>query len=113
MLGIKSQGDKDDKALEIYSNEKEELRDTFLEAVHKLNLPSPLLVAGGKKGQEIRDPKKMPKSMIKKYEFLEVINLCDFKHRGFSRAALRELVTGIELLPCIRTVVLRNNGISD
>lgn len=33
--------------------------------------------------------------MIKKYEFLEVVNLCDFKYRGFSRAALRELVTGI------------------
>ena len=71
------------------------------------------MVAGGKKGQEIRDPKKMPKAMVKKYEFLEVINLSNFKHRGFSRAGLRELVTGIEMLPCIRTVVLRSNGISD
>lgn len=79
---------------DIYSIEKEEDKDTFLEAVHKLKLPQPLQM-GGKKGQEIKDPKKLPKAIIKKFEFLETINLSGFRHRGFSRAALRELVSGI------------------
>ncbi len=36
-----------------------------------------------------------------------------FKTKRFSRSGLRELVDGISLLPCIRTVVLKDNGISD
>ncbi len=71
------------------------------------------MLLGGKKGQEVKDPRKLPKSIIRKFEFLEMVNLCDFKYRGFTRAALRELVSGIEMLPCIRTVVLRHNGITD
>jgi hypothetical protein len=39
--------------------------------------------------------------------------LSGFKDRRISRSGLRELLDGIELLPCIRSLNLSNNGITD
>ncbi len=44
---------------------------------------------------------------------LERIDLSGFKNIRFSRAGLKELVEGLHLLPCIRSVALRGNGIGD
>lgn len=44
---------------------------------------------------------------------IEKIDLSGFKDRRFSRAAMKELLEGLQLLPCIRTLCLRDNGIND
>ncbi len=44
---------------------------------------------------------------------LEKIDLSGFRTKRFSRSGLRELIDGISLLPCIRTIILRDNGIAD
>ena len=44
---------------------------------------------------------------------LEKIDLSGFRHRRFSRAGMKELIEGLALLPCIRSLVLKDNGIDD
>ena len=44
---------------------------------------------------------------------LEKIDLSGFRYKTFSRAGFKELLEGLAILPCIRTVCLRNNGITD
>ena len=44
---------------------------------------------------------------------IQVIDLSGFKDRRISRSGLRELLDGLELLPCIRSLNLSNNGITD
>jgi Ran GTPase-activating protein (RanGAP) involved in mRNA processing and transport len=44
---------------------------------------------------------------------LEKIDLSGFRNKRFSRSGLKELIEGISLLPCIRTVILKDNGITD
>ena len=44
---------------------------------------------------------------------MQAIDLSGFKHMRFSRAGLQELITGIERLPVIRNICLKNNGIND
>lgn len=50
---------------------------------------------------------------MKEFAYLERIELCNFAGREFSRTGMSELLEGISFLPCIRAVVLRNNGIDD
>ncbi len=44
---------------------------------------------------------------------LEKIDISGFRSKRFSRAGLKELIEGLSLLPCIRSVCLRDNGIDD
>jgi len=44
---------------------------------------------------------------------MEKIDISGYRYKRFTRSALRELVEGISLLPAVRTVVLRDNGITD
>lgn len=44
---------------------------------------------------------------------IQVIDLSGFKERRISRSGLRELLDGLEILPCIRSLNLSNNGITD
>ena len=44
---------------------------------------------------------------------IEKIDLSGFRHSRFSRAGMKELLEGLALLPCIRSLSLRNNGITD
>lgn len=44
---------------------------------------------------------------------VEKIDLSGFIGRRISRAALRELIEGMELLPCIRSLNLSNCGLTD
>lgn len=44
---------------------------------------------------------------------IEKLDLSGFKDRKFSRAVMKELLDGLSLLPCIRTISLKNNGITD
>jgi len=41
------------------------------------------------------------------------IDLSGFKNLRFSRAGLQDLIIGIDRLPCIRSISLKNNGIAD
>jgi len=44
---------------------------------------------------------------------IQVIDLSGFRDRQISRTGLLELIQGIDQLPCIRTLNLSNNGITD
>ena len=44
---------------------------------------------------------------------LEKIDLSGFRYNRVSRSAFKELLEGLALLPCIRAVSLRDNGITD
>ena len=41
------------------------------------------------------------------------IDLSGFKEMGLSRSGLRELLDGVELLPCLRSLNLSRNNIGD
>eukprot|EP00351_Strombidinopsis_sp_SopsisLIS2011_P005248 CAMPEP_0116880312 /NCGR_PEP_ID=MMETSP0463-20121206/12218_1 /TAXON_ID=181622 /ORGANISM="Strombidinopsis sp, Strain SopsisLIS2011" /LENGTH=168 /DNA_ID=CAMNT_0004530719 /DNA_START=167 /DNA_END=674 /DNA_ORIENTATION=- len=76
----------------------------FMEAVEALGLPRPDFNTKNK------GPKK---SEISLTSLLEKIDLSGFVNKRISRAGLNELITGMEQIPCIRTLILRNNGIGD
>ena len=61
-----------------------------------------------KKGEK----KKMP-VILKEHMHLEKLDLSGFKRLRFSRSGLKELIEGINILPCIRSLKLRGNGITD
>jgi len=42
-----------------------------------------------------------------------MIDLSGYRNLRFSRAGMQELISGIDRLPCIRALSLKNNGISD
>ena len=80
---------------------------TFFEAVEALKLPKQEESDGKKKNA------KGPIIAIQPHHQITSIDLGGFKMLRFSRAGLQELVMGIDKLPCIRSVSLKNNGISD
>ena len=47
------------------------------------------------------------------HHLIQVIDLSGFKERRISRSGLRELLDGLELMPCMRSLNLSNNGITD
>jgi hypothetical protein len=78
---------------------------TMMEAVEELKLPKPLP----------KDKKQDKRKLINLAPELTImkIDISGFRDRGVSRSALKELVDGIDGLPCLRSVCLRNNGITD
>lgn len=44
---------------------------------------------------------------------LQVIDLCGYRERKFSKIGLRMLVDSIQEMPCLTTLLLRHNGIDD
>lgn len=44
---------------------------------------------------------------------IQTIDLSGFKDRRISRSGLRELLDGLEMMPCIRSLNLSGNGITD
>ena len=96
----------DPKSTQADKIAQEELsKMSFAEAVERLKLP---------KASDILQPKKGSSASNKKKDFkftpeqltLEKIDLSGFRLKRFSRAALRELVDGVALLPAIRSVIL-------
>jgi len=79
---------------------------TFMEAVEALRLPRPDLNEKGRNSRK-KDISFAP------HQRLEKIDLSGFVNKRISRAGMRELIEGMELMPCVRTVCLRNNGITD
>jgi len=80
-------------------------RQTFGEAIEVLKLP---------KGEPPKKGEKKKKEIsVLPHHMLEKIDLSGFRHKRFSRSALKELLEGVSLLPCIRAVSLRDNGITD
>ena len=71
-------------------------------------------MGGGKKGAAISLEKRKKELKISpEHLALELIDLSGFKLRRFSRSGLKDLLDGISNLPCIRTVILRDNGINE
>ena len=84
-------------------NSKEPL--TFGEAVEFLRLP---------KGEAPKKGERKKKELsIMPHHMLEKIDLSGFRYKRFSRSGMKELLEGLALLPCIRTLCLRDNGITD
>lgn len=83
---------------------------SFAEAVELMKFPRP--EPGAKKGQQ-NEKRKKEIRINPEHMALERIDLSGFKDRRFSRSGLRELLEGIQSLPCIRTLVLRENGINE
>ena len=83
---------------------------TFFEAVESLRLPKP--EEGDKKKQA---GQKKPKELgnLSPRLLLSKIDLSGFKNLRFSRAGLQDLILGVDRLPCIRSISLKNNGIND
>lgn len=84
---------------------------TFFEAVEALRLPK-VDESGGD------DKKNKKKSAISNFSLephhmILQIDLSGFQFLRFSRAGFQELVIGIDKLPCIRSVSLKNNGICE
>ena len=77
----------------------------FNDAIELLRLPRG---EPPKKGE-----KKKAIPLTKEHMSLEKIDLSGFKGLRFSRAGMRELIEGIQILPCVRTLSLRKNGITD
>ena len=82
---------------------------TFMEAIESLKLPKPEIQPKGRRGGagNRKEIKFTPQHLI------QTIDLSGFKERRISRSGLRELLDGLELMPCIRSLNLSNNGIND
>lgn len=50
---------------------------------------------------------------LKSYEKIEVVELSGFHGWGVTRAALKELIDGVNLLPNVKMIKLWNNGLND
>ena len=79
-----------------------------MEAIESLNLPKPEVVPKGKRGGAGRKEIK-----LLEHHLIQTIDLSGFKERRISRSGIRELLDGIDLLPCIKSLNLSNNGITD
>jgi len=56
---------------------------------------------GSSSSNKKKDIKYTPEQMA-----METVDLSGFRNKRFSRAGLKELIDGIQMLPCIRTVIL-------
>jgi len=76
-----------------------------------LKLPKIEAKEKGKQGGNAQNKKKQlsfePHLMITK------IDLSGFAHSSISRSSIKELLESIEMLPCLKALSLRNNGIND
>ena len=79
-----------------------------MEAIESLKLPKPEVQPKGKRGGNARKEIK-----FNAQHMIQTIDLSGFKDRRISRSGLRELLDGLELMPCIRSLNLSNNGITD
>ena len=105
----------DPKSTQAEKIAQEELdKMSFAEAVEKLKLPKASDILSNKKGgSQGQNNKKKDFKFTPEQLALEKIELSGFSKKRFSRAALRELVEGVALLPAIRSIVLQDNGINE
>lgn len=79
---------------------------TMMEAIECLSLPKPQPKEKGK------DSKKKIITIAPEHLIMK-IDLSGFRTTGVSRSSLKELIDGLDGLPCIRSINLRNNGLTD
>lgn len=94
-----------EQAAEI-AKKQEERERTFIRAVEDLKMPKPPTVEKGKPAKVKKDISFAPEHMITKIDLSGFFTSC-------SRISIRQLLDGIEMLPCLRSLSLRNNGIND
>jgi len=88
------------------AKKQEEREHTFIRAVEDLKMPKPLTIEKGKTAKPKKDISLAPEHMITKIDLSGFFTSC-------SRIGIRQLLDGIEMLPCMRSLSLRNNGIND
>jgi len=69
-------------------------------------MPKPPTVEKGKPAKAKKDISFAPEHMITKIDLSGFFTSC-------SRISIRQLLDGIEMLPCMRSLSLRNNAIND
>ena len=82
------------------------MKKTFNSAVEELHLPKP----------EKSDKKGAAKKKTISFEpshLLTKIDLSGFHSMNISRSGIKELLESLELMPCMRSLSLRNNNITD
>lgn len=84
---------------------------TFFEAVEALRMPK--AEDGGGDGKKKGEKRSAASISTQQHHLITKIDLSGFKNLRFSRAGLQELVMGVDRLPCIRSVSLKNNGVCD
>lgn len=97
----------DDQNGALVTQRPRKVGQTMMEFIEQMNLPKPQ-----PKGKEGKDAKKKGVSFAPELTLMK-IDLSGFKGFGVSRSALKELADGIEGLPCLRSISLRHNGITD
>ena len=111
MLGDPSILGTNEKIADSSSDKDKQKKQTFNEAVEALKLPKVEAKEKGKQGGNASSKKKQlsfePHLMITK------IDLSGFSHCSISRSSIKELLESVEMLPCLKSLSLRNNGITD
>lgn len=82
-----------------------------MEAIEELKLPKQDMMPKNARGGGATRGKK--EISLKPHHLIQTIDLSGFRERRFSRSGLKELLDGLELLPCVRSINLSHNGITD
>jgi hypothetical protein len=93
---------------------------TFLQAIYKLNLPQRMDVTQGGKKDKLKMVGMPGKKQsltnfdpMNAFHMVQVIELSNFKNRGFCTSALKELLDSTSEMRCLHKLVLSNNGIGN
>jgi hypothetical protein len=91
---------------------------TFLQAVYKLNLPQRNDGTGkGKKDKQKNFGMPSKKQSMTSFDpmnpfhMVQVLDLSNFRNRGFCTSAFKELLDSISEMRCLNKLILANNGI--
>ena len=91
---------------------------TFLQAVYKLNLPQRNDgISKGKKDKQKNIGLSSKKQTFTSFDpmnpfhMVQVLDLSNFRYRGFCTSAFKELLDSISEMRCLNRLILANNGI--
>lgn len=92
------------------SDKTKAVKVSFSEAVEALKLPK---VEGKEKGKQGGNSSKKKQLTFEPHHMITTINLSGFAHCAISKSSIKELLESIEQLPCLKSLSLKNNGITD
>ena len=110
LLGDPSILGTNDKITEVHSGKDRLKSISFNEAVEALKLPK---VEAKEKGKQGSNASKKKQLTFEPHHMITKIDLSGFAHCSISRSSIKELLESIEMLPCLKSLSLRNNGITD
>ena len=91
------------------SDKTKSSRVSFSEAVEALRLPKVEAKEKGKQG----NASKKKQLTFEPHHMITKIDLSGFAHCSISKSSIKELLESVEQLPCLKSLSLKNNGITD